>query len=143
MRICPNCRSEVDDNFDICWNCQYSFTDERVLSKSEFSETCPYCNVELSSSFEYCPNCQKKLGLNSIPSDPSSYVGESKVDCIRCKIPMIYKGNFRFDDGPRFGAFGNLNALFTNIESLNVYYCPNCGKIEFFMPMEEQKSEDL
>lgn len=31
MKICPNCRSEVEDNFEICWNCNYSFTDQEIV----------------------------------------------------------------------------------------------------------------
>lgn len=31
MKICPNCQSEVEDNFEICWNCNYSFTDQEIV----------------------------------------------------------------------------------------------------------------
>jgi RNA polymerase subunit RPABC4/transcription elongation factor Spt4 len=25
MKNCPNCKNEVPDEFEICWNCNYSF----------------------------------------------------------------------------------------------------------------------
>lgn len=25
MKICPNCNAEVEDHFELCWNCNYSF----------------------------------------------------------------------------------------------------------------------
>lgn len=31
MKNCPNCNSEVEDNFNICWNCNYSFTQNKYL----------------------------------------------------------------------------------------------------------------
>ena len=31
MKNCPNCNSEVEDNFDLCWNCNFSFTDNKVI----------------------------------------------------------------------------------------------------------------
>ena len=31
MKTCPNCKEEVDDNFDTCWNCMYSFEKEMTL----------------------------------------------------------------------------------------------------------------
>lgn len=31
MKNCPNCQEEVEDSFDICWNCNYSFPDKQVM----------------------------------------------------------------------------------------------------------------
>jgi len=31
MKTCPNCHEEVEDNFDLCWNCNYSFSDGAVV----------------------------------------------------------------------------------------------------------------
>jgi Zn finger protein HypA/HybF involved in hydrogenase expression len=31
MKNCPNCKEEVEDNFQLCWNCYYSFTEEKVV----------------------------------------------------------------------------------------------------------------
>ena len=31
MKTCPNCHEEVEDNFDLCWNCNYSFSDGTVV----------------------------------------------------------------------------------------------------------------
>lgn len=37
MKACPNCKSEIEENYDICWNCDYSFQDQQVIQfeKSE------------------------------------------------------------------------------------------------------------
>lgn len=31
IRICPNCHSEVEDHFDLCWNCNYSFSGDEIV----------------------------------------------------------------------------------------------------------------
>lgn len=31
MKICPKCHEEVEDSFEICWNCNYSFPDDKVV----------------------------------------------------------------------------------------------------------------
>lgn len=31
MKICPKCHEEVEDSFEICWNCNYSFPDDKIL----------------------------------------------------------------------------------------------------------------
>ena len=133
MKTCPNCKSDVEDNFDLCWNCQYSFSEDRIASTTAFSEVCPHCNTEVESSYTFCPNCQHKLGLRGIPTDSSNYSGTLKIDCLRCKVPMFYRSNRKFHEGTRIGALGNLFELLTNKESFDLYFCPQCGKIELFL----------
>ena len=31
MKTCPNCNAEIENNFEICWNCCYSLTEKRVI----------------------------------------------------------------------------------------------------------------
>ena len=31
MKTCPNCQAEVENNFNLCWKCNYSFTEEKVV----------------------------------------------------------------------------------------------------------------
>ena len=31
MKNCPNCNSEVEDLFDLCQNCNYSFTENKIV----------------------------------------------------------------------------------------------------------------
>jgi hypothetical protein len=135
MKTCPNCNSENEDNFDLCWNCQYSFSEDRIVPKSEFPQVCPHCNIEVDPSFTFCPNCSQKLGPELSPSGSSDYSGGLRIDCVRCKVPMFYKGTSRFHEGSRVGTLGNVFELMVNRESFDLYFCPQCGKIEFFLPL--------
>ncbi len=31
MKTCPSCKSEIEDNYDLCWKCNYSFTENKVV----------------------------------------------------------------------------------------------------------------
>lgn len=98
MKTCPHCHEEVEDNFDICWNCNYCFSEGKV--------------VELRTE------------------GPEDLV----MDCLRCGKRMQYAGQYRFHEGGHLGALGNLFELLENRETFDLYCCPGCGKVEFFVP---------
>ncbi len=137
MKSCPNCKEESENTFEICWNCQYSFTEKRILQNTEFTETCIYCNARVDPSLEYCPNCNHKIKLNRVTSESSEESEGLKTDCLRCKTPMLYKGPFKFHEGTRIGVMGDLFELFVNREAFDLYFCPKCRKIEFFLPQDD------
>lgn len=64
MKNCPKCNSEVEDNFKLCWNCNYSFTEKQIVEIEEF-KTGVFGNIfELfvnRESFDLyiCPKCGK------------------------------------------------------------------------------------
>ena len=55
------------------------------------------------------------------------------VQCVRCKVPKRYLGNRRFHEGRRWGVLGDLGELFVNRETFDIYACPVCGSVEFFV----------
>jgi Zn finger protein HypA/HybF involved in hydrogenase expression len=134
MKICPKCKEEVDDNFEICWNCQYDFKDGEVLKESNIGIICPSCHAEIDAHYRYCPYCKYDLKAVSEIDQHGVPGPVQQIDCLRCKTPMSFTGNMRFHEGTRIGALGNLFELFTNRESFDVYFCPKCGKVEFFLP---------
>ena len=46
---------------------------------------------------------------------------------------MEYVGTKRFHEGPRWGVLGDLGELFVKRESFDVFVCPRCGRVEFFI----------
>ena len=134
MKTCPNCNSEVEDNFDICWNCQYSFFDHKVLVDNDFGQICPGCKSEVDSKLKFCPYCKCDLAVGNTLENQGVPGPVKQINCLRCQIPMSFNGNFKFHEGTRMGAMGDLFELFTNRESFDLYFCPKCGKVEFFLP---------
>lgn len=56
------------------------------------------------------------------------------VTCPRCRIPQQYAGTKRFHEGTRAWDFlGGMFELFKNREHFDVYVCPRCGRVEFFV----------
>lgn len=98
MKNCPNCTAEIIENFEVCWNCNYSFAEKQVVSYQE-----------------------------DIPKGKD-------INCLRCHVKLLYSGNYKFHEGAKLGFFGNLLEAFVNRESFDLYVCPKCGKVEFFVP---------
>jgi len=55
------------------------------------------------------------------------------VKCSRCGVDLEYKGTKNFHEGTRWGALGDIGELFVNKEQYDVYVCPKCGVVEFFL----------
>lgn len=63
---------------------------------------------------------------------------QKKVKCVRCNIEMQYKGTKSFHEGTRWGVMGDIGELFVNKEKYDIYVCPNCGVVEFFVDQIEE-----
>jgi len=99
MKKCPNCNADIEDNFDVCWNCNYSMTDDEVI---DFIEE---------------PDTPKR-----------------EIACLRCNTNLLCSGVYNFHEGTRYGLLGNIFELLVNKKSFEIYTCPKCGKVEFFVP---------
>lgn len=101
MKNCPNCNSQIEDNFELCWNCNYSFTEGRIIDIKDSTSGC------------------------------------REIDCLRCKIPLLYSGQYKFHEGAKSGVFGNIFEIFVNREKFDLYICSKCGKVEFYSPAND------
>ena len=66
------------------------------------------------------------------------------VTCPRCRVTLDFVGTRHFHEGTRaFDVLGGLWELFKNRERFDVYVCPRCGRVEFFVDGlgEELRSE--
>jgi hypothetical protein len=46
---------------------------------------------------------------------------------------MTHMGTRDFHEGKRWGMLGDLGELFVNKQRFDVYSCPRCGLVEFFI----------
>lgn len=58
MKNCPNCNAEIIEDFQICWNCNYSFSEQQIVKfeeqqKGSRNVNCIHCNVRLLFSGNY------------------------------------------------------------------------------------------
>ena len=61
------------------------------------------------------------------------------IDCLRCQVKMAYSGKYEFHEGMNTGVLGNLFELFQIREAFDLYVCPKCGKVEFFVPLDRER----
>ena len=105
---CSNCNEEVESQFEVCWNCQRDRTGA-VPPK--------FADLEIEDRVE-------KARLNAKEYDKY---------CLACQTKLTYEGIKNFHSGPNWGALGDLAELLVGQTLLEMYFCPACGRVEFFM----------
>ena len=90
---------------------------------------CPKCGEAHDDAFDSCWKCAGLSGARGRavppPADP--------LRCPRCPSDLRFVGTKKFHEGTHWGVLGDLGELITNRESFDVYVCPRCGRVEFFM----------
>jgi len=124
MKTCPNCHAELEDNFEICWKCQYSLTENKVMQVADYGLVCPACQTLADETMQFCPVCRFDLSKYQMVKKKA---GDKVVECSSCKVPIFLLGKYDFQEGFDMG-------IFTNRESFNLYVCPKCRKLEFYLP---------
>jgi hypothetical protein len=55
------------------------------------------------------------------------------LNCPRCDVPLDFAGTRRFHEGANWGILGEVGEIFVKRERFDVYVCPRCGRVEFFV----------
>ena len=106
MWRCATCDEAIGDNFSACWRC--------------------------GSSKDGTPDPHFR-GVEASPVLPESDVGAGPISCPRCLCALQFVGTKSFHEGTRWGALGDIGELFVKKEKFDVYCCPRCGRVEFFV----------
>ena len=85
--------------------------------------TCSKCGERHDDQFETCWKCAGEAA----PPTPNP------LRCPRCPASLDFVGTKRFHEGSNWGVLGELGELFVNRESFDIYVCPRCGRVEFFV----------
>jgi hypothetical protein len=103
MWTCKKCGERIEETFDACWKCGTSMDG---VEDPEFREQ---------------------------PGPANGPDGRGPLQCVRCKSALTFMGTKAFHEGTRWGALGDIGELFVSKESFEVYHCPRCGHVEFFV----------
>ena len=55
------------------------------------------------------------------------------IACLRCHQQLEHLGAKDFHEGANWGVLGGLGELFVKRDRFDVYACPRCGRVEFFV----------
>ena len=111
MWQCVKCREKIEESFDTCWNCGTSVDGIEDLS------------FQIAGKEDASEHKADRPEGNEI----------SPLTCPRCNECLSYVGTKKFHEGTRWGVLGDLGELFVNKERFDVYCCPRCGRVEFFV----------
>ena len=115
MWQCVTCREQVYDTFEVCWKCGTS------------RDGTPDPN------FRTADDPTRPVPLLEATAETGGRSDAAPLRCPRCDRELDYMGTKSFHEGTRWGALGDLGELFVNKERLDVYRCPRCGRVEFFV----------
>jgi len=65
------------------------------------------------------------------------------MTCVRCETELDFVGTKKFQEDSAGGVWGAFGELFARRQRFDVYACPRCGRVEFFVDGlgEEYRSE--
>ena len=108
---CRACGQGNGKAFDVCWNCGTSRTGTP------------------DPAFEREPGAEAAMARSVDESRPAV----DTITCARCTRPLEYVGRKRFHEGTNWGFLGEIGEFFVKREHFDVYVCPRCGRVEFFV----------
>lgn len=92
---------------------------------------CSKCHESIEDTFEVCWKCGTyKDGTTDPAFEPEA---APSLSCLRCQTTLEHVGTKRFHEGARWGVLGELGELFVKRDRFDVYACPRCGHVEFFL----------
>lgn len=116
MWQCVTCREQLEDSVDVCWNCGTS-KDGVDLHFRKVDDVPPEQVSERAAK----------------AAEPREEPEKDPIIYSRCSRKLDYVGTKAFHEGTRWGILGELGELFVNKERFDVYCCPRCGRVEFFV----------
>ena len=117
MWQCVKCREKLEDSFDVCWNCG---TSKDGVEDPDFRK-----------ADEVPPEEGSEPSADAV--EPGDEPERNPIMCLRCQRQLDHVGTKSFHEGTRWGVFGDLGELFVNKERFDVFCCPRCGRVEFFV----------
>ena len=57
----------------------------------------------------------------------------SDLSCKRCDTTLVFLGEKRIHEGTNWGVLGEIGEMFVKKEDFELYACPSCGSIEWFL----------
>ena len=127
MWQCVKCREEVEDSFEVCWNCG---TSREGIEDPTFQKAEDVAPAPEAEQFVPAPEAARFAAAENQPEDEAE---KAPLHCLRCETKLDYVGAKSFHEGMQWGVLGNLAELFVNREHFDIYCCPKCGHVEFFM----------
>lgn len=98
--------------------------------------TCKVCSKSIEDGEPFCYHCGTPPSVDDRTAARIREKREARrLKCLRCRTPLHFAGVKYFHEGRTAWGFwlGNLGELLTGREAYDVYVCPHCGRLEFFV----------
>ncbi|MEN1925880.1 hypothetical protein [Luteimonas qiangzhengi] len=102
-------------------------------------EICKACGEPIEEGYATCWKCGTGVDGSPPAAEFVPDAGPPKdmlriLDCLRCSMQLEFVRRMKFHEGSlRPGVLLDAGRLLTNRESFDIYACPACGKVEFYL----------
>lgn len=98
--------------------------------------SCPRCHAAVEDdAWQACWKCGGRR--DETPAETAAHEAQRDAlrACLRCKTHLTFAGTRKFHHGGGRMDFllGDLGELFVGRETYDVFFCPACGKVEFYV----------
>jgi hypothetical protein len=136
MWRCVKCREQVEDNFEICWNCG---TSKEGIEDPDFG-TADQVSADASAwtpPSGPSPSIDATTAITELPDQDGPGLPPRRgpsLPCPRCDRELAFVGTKSFHEGFRWGGLlGDWGEFLENVETFDLYICKHCGRVEFFV----------
>lgn len=58
---------------------------------------------------------------------------KKEMECLRCGVPIENSEKYNYQEKNRVEYIGNIMKFLENGKTFDIYHCPNCRNVEFFI----------
>ena len=95
---------------------------------------CLNCSEDVADNLSVCWNCETAAEKDP-ESDFKQFLSEKHrpKNCVGCNSQLNFAGTKEFREGTNWGMLGDFGEFFERHVSLEMYVCPKCLRVEFFV----------
>ncbi len=87
--------------------------------------TCQKCGEKHEDQFDSCWRCSNPTAAKTLEYEADV----SPLKCLRCETRLKFDGTRTLEGSKDIGLF----ELIVGYKEYDIYHCPACGKVEFFL----------
>jgi ssDNA-binding Zn-finger/Zn-ribbon topoisomerase 1 len=76
------------------------------------------------------------------PYNDQEVMKRPEIRCKRCGVELAFLDNKLLHTGTNWGILGEIGEIFVEKNSYDLYACPICGGVEWFLPLDQTTPRD-
>lgn len=126
----------------LCKNCYPKYEPLSAIERAEAAFRTG-CATDVKELKKYLDNVWENKSKKEEARQEKNQKRQTDTDCLRCQSKMLDYGPITFKLGEETYWGSDWNRLITGSLTMNLLRCDNCGKVEFYLPDDEELQKVL